>query len=189
MPTLDMLWIPILLSAACVFVASSVVHMVLPIHAGDYRKLPSEDLVRDALRSAQVPPGQYMYPGCDSMKDYGSEELQRKFAEGPVGVLIVRPNGMPDMGKSLLQWFLLCLAISAVVAHLAGFALPRGEATDRVFYVTSLLALLGYAFGCMQDSIWKGVSWKVTTKFVFDGLLYAGVTGATFAWLWPAAAA
>lgn len=29
----------------------------------------------------------------------------------------------------------------------------------------------------------------MTGKFLFDGVLYAAVTGATFAWLWPTAAA
>ena len=43
------LWLPILLSAVIVFVASSILHMVLPIHKSDYRKLPEEERVRDAL--------------------------------------------------------------------------------------------------------------------------------------------
>jgi len=189
MATISMLWLPILLAAAFVFVASSVVHMVLPIHAGDYQKLPNEDLVRQALRDAEVKPGQYMYPGCDSMKEYASEELQKKFAEGPVGVMIVRPDGMPNMGKSLLQWFVVCVLVSLVTAHLATFACEAGAAGGRVFHVTALVALMGYCGGCALDSIWKGVSWAVTGKFLFDGLLYALVTGGTFAWLWPAAAA
>jgi hypothetical protein len=28
--------------------------------------------------------------------------------------------------------------------------------------------------------------WSVTAKNLFDGLLYALVTGGTFGWLWPA---
>ena len=189
MTTLAMLWLPILLSTVFVFLTSSVVHMVLPIHAGDYRKLPNEDLVRAALREAQVPPGQYMYPGCDSMKDFASEQLQQKFAEGPVGVMIVRPDGMPKMGKSLLQWLPVCLLVSLVTAHLATFACATGADGGRVFQFSALVALLGYTGGCALDSIWKGVSWTVTGKFLFDGLLYAAVTGSTFAWLWPTAAA
>ncbi|MCK5945445.1 MAG: hypothetical protein KAI24_25870 [Planctomycetes bacterium] len=188
MTSLALLWLPILLSAVFVFVVSSIVHMVVPIHAGDYKKMPDEDVVRDAIRTAKVPPGQYMYPGCESMKDYGSEVLQQKFAEGPVGVMVVRPNGMPNMGKALLQWFVLCLLISTLVAHLTGFALPPGAAGGKVFHLAALLALLGYAFSSVNDSIWKGVSWTVTGKFVFDGVLYAAATGATFWWLWPAAA-
>ncbi len=188
MTELTMLWLPVLLSAAFVFLASSIVHMVLPIHAGDYRKLPNEDEVREALRSAQIPPGQFMFPGCDSMKEYGSEELREKFDQGPVGVMVMRPNGMPNMGKSLLQWIVVCLAVSALVAHLGGLALAPGADGGRVFHVTGLLALLGYGFSNVNDSIWKGVSWGVTFKFVFDGCLYAAVTALTFWWLWPAAA-
>ena len=38
-PLVD-LWLPILLSAVLVFVASSILHMVIPIHRGDFGKLP-----------------------------------------------------------------------------------------------------------------------------------------------------
>ena len=44
------LWLPILLSAVFVFVASSVLHMVLPIHKGDYKKPPGEDAVLESMR-------------------------------------------------------------------------------------------------------------------------------------------
>ncbi|MCH7746586.1 MAG: hypothetical protein E2P06_04350 [Acidobacteria bacterium] len=46
------LWMPILLSAVFVFVASSILHMVLPYHRSDFAKLPAEDEVRDALLTA-----------------------------------------------------------------------------------------------------------------------------------------
>ena len=36
------LWLPILLSAVFVFVASSIIHMAIPIHKGDYKRLPGE---------------------------------------------------------------------------------------------------------------------------------------------------
>ena len=185
--TLATLWLPILLSAVFVFLVSSVVHMALPIHAGDYQKLSNEDAVLDGLREAKVTPGQYMFPGCDSMKDYGSEEMQRKLAAGPVGTLIVRPLGPPSMGKSLLQWLTVCVVVTIATAHLATAALPAGAAGGEVFHVCGLTALLGYAGGCALDSIWKGVRWGVTCKFLLDGAIYAAVTGATFAWLWPAA--
>lgn len=188
MTTLALLWLPILLSAVFVFIASSVVHMVLPVHAGDYKKLPNEDRVREAMRAAGVGPGQYMLPGCESKQDYTSEALQQRFAEGPVGMLVVRPDGMPNMGKALLQWFVLCLVIGLVTAYLGGIGLAPGAGGAVVFRVTGTAALLGHAFSSVNDSIWKGLSWGVTMKFFFDGVIYALVTGATFAWLWPAAA-
>ena len=46
------LWLPILLSAVIVFVASSIIHMLLPIHKSDYRQLPEEDRVLGTLRAA-----------------------------------------------------------------------------------------------------------------------------------------
>ena len=42
--------IPIVLSAVLVFVASSLVHMVLGYHRADYGRLPKEDEVQAALR-------------------------------------------------------------------------------------------------------------------------------------------
>ena len=43
------LWLPILLSAVAVFLLSSVVHMVLPYHRSDYKKVPSEDAVMEKV--------------------------------------------------------------------------------------------------------------------------------------------
>src|SRR6266851_8791731 len=43
MVSLSALWLPIVLSAVIVFVASSIMYMLLPYHRSDYRKLPEED--------------------------------------------------------------------------------------------------------------------------------------------------
>jgi len=48
------LWLSISAAAVLVFVASSVMHMLLPIHRNDYGQLPGEDQVLDAMRSAGV---------------------------------------------------------------------------------------------------------------------------------------
>ncbi|MFO1031899.1 MAG: hypothetical protein U1F60_12525 [Planctomycetota bacterium] len=186
MTSLPTLWLPILLSAVFVFVASSLVHMVLQLHKGDYRKLPNEDALLDALRNTGTAPGQYMFPGADSMKEMGTPEMGAKFARGPIGTLIVRPGGSMNMGQALGTWFGFCLLIGVLVAYLTGLA--KGPGADGVFRFASAAAALGYAFSSVPDSIWKGVRWSTTARFVFDGLLYALVTGATFAWLWPAAA-
>jgi hypothetical protein len=187
MTTLASLWLPILLSAVFVFVVSSLVHMVLQIHKGDYRKLPNEDAALDAVRAWGTPPGQYMFPCAGSMKEWKTPEMQAKFERGPVGTLIVRDaKGCTNMGKALGQWFLFCLVVSVFVAYVTGLA--RGPGAPGVFRIATVVALLGYAFSSVTDSIWKGVTWSTTVKFLFDGLLYALATGATFAWLWPAAA-
>ena len=180
------LWLPILLSAVFVFIASSIIHMAIPIHKGDFRKIPGEDKVLAEMRAAGLQPGTYMFPGSESMKDCGSPEFIERCKRGPVGFMTVTPSGAPGMGKNLLQWFVYCIGVSVLVAFLAGHVLATGTAGASVFHVTGLAAVLGYAMGAFPESIWKGQKWSITLKFVFDGVVYGVVTGATFGWLWPA---
>ncbi len=63
MISITVLWLPILLSTVIVFSASFIMHIVLAYHKSDYRKLPDEDRVTDALRSAGATPGPaYFFP-------------------------------------------------------------------------------------------------------------------------------
>ena len=95
MVSLTALWLPILLSAVIVFIASSIIHMAIPIHKNDYRKLPDEEKVLDVLRATGVTAGRgYILPFC-SHKDMKSPETVEKFKRGPVGLLTVRPSGAP----------------------------------------------------------------------------------------------
>lgn len=186
MTTLVTLWLPILLSAVFVFIVSSVIHMVVQWHKADCKLMPDEAKVLAGLRSANLSPGTYVFPGCKEMKDLGSPEMRAKFQQGPVGSIVVRPAGMPSMGKSLGQWFLWCLLVSAIVAWLTLQARPPGVPTGEVFKMAFGAAMLGHAFTYVVDTIWKGVSWSTTARFFVDGVLYALTTAATFAWLWPA---
>jgi hypothetical protein len=179
------LWLPILLSAVVVFVASSILHMVLPFHKSDYRKLPEEDKVMDALRAVGVPPGRpYHFPFC-THKEMKSQEAVEKFKRGPIGLLTVIPSGAPAMGKYLGLWFVYCVVVGIFVACLAGRMLAPGTRYPEVFHVAGIAAFLAYGFAQVQDSIWKGQTWGVTGKHVVDGLIYALLTAGTFGWLWP----
>ncbi|MBI5434984.1 MAG: hypothetical protein HZA52_19275 [Planctomycetes bacterium] len=183
------LWLPIVVAAVFVFVASSVVHMVLPIHKNDFAPLPDETKVLEALRPFALKPGGYRFPACTSMKDMQSPEMLEKLRRGPVGMITVFPNGPMAMGKALGQWFVFCLVVATFAAYLGGFSLPRGAEFMTVFRVTTTVAFVGFALSSVTDSIWKGVSWGVTAKFVLDGAIYALAAGAAFGWLWPDAAA
>jgi hypothetical protein len=185
MVPISALWMPILLSAVIVFVASSLLHMVLPYHKSDYRKLPEEDRVVDALRAAGVTPGPVYHFPHTTHKDMKSPEVVEKFKRGPIGLLTVIPSGPPAMGKYLGLWFVYCVVVSVVVAIVAGTTLSAGTRYLVVFHLTGLAAFLAYGVGQLQDSIWKGQTWGVTFKHVVDGLIYALVTAGTFGWLWP----
>jgi len=183
------LWLPILLSAVFVFVVSSIIHMVVPIHKNDFKKLPGEDKVCDAIRAGGASPGAYMFPHSASMKEMGSPEMMEKYNKGPVGHMTVLPSGPPAMGKNLVLWFLYSVVISVFVAYIAGLGLDKGVEYMKVFRIAGTVAILGYAFSYVQDSIWKGQPWANTFRYVFDGVIYGLVTAGTFGWLWPGAVA
>ena len=109
------LWLPILVSAVFVFIASSLLHMVIPIHKGDYKKLPGEADLLAAMRGQNVQPGSYMFPCAGSMKEMGTPEHMEKMNQGPVGYMTVIPNGPYAMGKSLGVWFAYSLLIGVFV--------------------------------------------------------------------------
>lgn len=188
MEFLTALWLPILLSAVFVFIVSSVVHMALPHHKADYKPLPGEDEILAAMRAESVPPGDYRFPFCNSMQELQSEEMLKKFNEGPVGVTTILPNGPMPMGKSLLFWFLYTLLISVFVAYLTNLAHVAGAESMPVFRTAGTVAVLAYATASIPESIWKGQSWGTTSRFAFDGILYGLATGIAFGWFWPAAA-
>ncbi len=179
------LWLPILLSAVFVVIASCLICMVTPLHKGDFKKMPGEEKILAEMRAQGLQPGSYRFPMWQSMKDMGSPQMIAKEKLGPVGVATIIPNGGSNMGMSLLLWFLYCLLVGAITAMAAGPVLPLGAAFKSVFHVTGLAALLGYAMGAIPESIWKGQGWSITFKFVFDGVVYGVITGLTFAWLWP----
>ncbi len=179
------LWLPIVLSAVIVFAASSVIHMVLTYHRNDYKKLPAEAAIMDALRPHNLQPGDYFLPHATGPKDLKHPEVMEKFNQGPVALMTVLPNGPPAMGKSLAQWFVFCLIVGIFVAYLAGRTWAPGTPYLAVFRVAGATAFLGYAAAQAMNSIWMGQAWPTTAKHMFDGLLYGLLTAGTFAWLWP----
>lgn len=179
------LWIPIVLSAMVVFLASSVIHMFLTYHQGDFRQVPSEDAVREALRGANIPPGDYAIPRPSSAKAMGEPEFIEKATEGPNAFLTVIPNGLPKMGTSLSQWFVYSLVVGIFAAYVAGHAVEPGADYMPVFRYVGTTAFVGYSLALPQNSIWYHRSWSMTLKSMFDGLVYALLTAGTFAWLWP----
>jgi hypothetical protein len=185
MVTLTALWLPILLSAVIVFVASSVIHMMLPFHRADVRKLADEDAILDALRKAGVAPGQYMFPCAANPKEMSTPEMQERFRKGPVGILHVMPSGPPMMPKHLAQWFVFCLAVGVFAAYLAGRSFGPGAEYLTVFRHAGAVSFLGYVAAHATDPIWKGGSWAVAFRHGIDGLVYSLLTAGVFAWLWP----
>lgn len=178
------LWLPIVLSAIFVFIASSIMHMVLPYHRNDYRKLPDEEKVLGALRGVGLTRGLYIFP-FGTHKEMNSPEMIEKYKRGPVGMMTVLPSAPPVMPKFLGLWFGYCLVVAFFVAYLAWHTVAAGTNYLAVFRVVGTAAFLAYGLGQLSNGIWKGQSWSMTIKEVIDGLVYGLLTAGTFGWLWP----
>ncbi len=179
------LWLPILLAAVLVFVASSVIHMLLKYHQSDFSPVPDEDGVMDALRPFNLPPGEYVIPHAVGRAERESEEFKDKANKGPVAFLNIFPNGMPEMGRSLVEWFIYCVIVGIFAAYIASRIVAPGGDYLEVFRFAGTTAFIGYSLALMQNSIWYKRSWSATLKSMADGLLYGLLTGGAFGWLWP----
>ncbi len=180
------LWLPIVASAAVVFVVSAMVWMVLPHHKKDFARADDEDGLMDAVRKSVSGAGMVYFPWADG-KEMNTEEYRDKVRAGPVGILRVRdPEAVLDMRASLLKSMVLYLAVSLLVAYVAALGLEPGAPYMSVFKVVSTTAFLSYGFVGFQESVWFGLPGSVAFKHALDGLAYALLTAGIFGWLWPA---
>lgn len=183
--SLTSLWLPIVLSAVLVFIASSIVHMVLPYHRTDYGQVPKEDEVMNALRPFNIPPGDYMMPKPGSPADMRSPAFTEKWKRGPVGIITIMPGGTMSMTNQLVGWFIYCLVVSVFAAYLTSRAVPAGAEYLRVSQIASTAAFIAYALGQWPMTIWYRRSVAASLKGTFDGLIYGFLTGGALGWLWP----
>lgn len=180
------LWLPILVAGVLVFVVSAIIHMFLPYHKNDFWKVPGEEGVMDALRPFDIPPGDYVLPHGDGPEAMRSEEFREKVRNGPNAIITILPAGrMLSMGPQFVQWFAYILLVGIVSAYLGGRMLSPGADYLDVFRVTGTVAFASYSMALMHNSIWYWQRWSTTLKSMFDGLIYAALTGGAFGWLWP----
>jgi len=185
MVPLPSLLIPILLAAVLVFVASSLIHMVLGYHRSDFRALPKEADVQAALRGFAIAPGDYLLPSPGGPQGMKSPEFIERRTKGPVAIVTVMPAGEVSMGTNLALWFLYSIIVGVFAAYVAGRALAPGADYLAVFRFAGATAFAGYSLALLQNSIWYSRSWGATLRSMIDGLIYALLTAGTFGWLWP----
>jgi hypothetical protein len=158
--------------------------MVVRHHESDWKGLPGEEGILDALRKARVPRGQYRFPWAEA-RQMQTPEMRKKMAEGPAGFVVYWDRYEVPMGRNMILWFLYLLAVSFLVAYLAGLVLAPGAAASPVFRFVAVAGILAYAAAVVPRSIWWGQPWSATWKDVFDGIVYGLATALVFAWLWP----
>jgi hypothetical protein len=184
MTAIAALWLPILVSAVLVFIASSVIHMAPLWHRGELPAPPDADRLQDAMRPFGLAPGHYMLPRAHTAKECKDPAFVEKLNRGPVLIMTVLRNGPMSMSRPLLQWFACILVVSALAAYLAAATLPADAPYLAVFRVTGTTAFIGYAAATWPESIWYHRPWSTTLKLTLDGLIYGLLTGGAFGWLW-----
>ena len=139
----------------------------------------------DALRAGGITPGRYVTPHMGDRARMQTPEGKALLERGPITYFTVRMPGLPSMGPMMLQSLLSATLISFFVAFLAWHALPPAAAYLDVFRITGTATFMSYALGAISESIWFARPWKSQLLNVVDSLLYAGVAGGIFGWLWP----
>ena len=185
MVTIGSLWMPIVVSAVLVFIASFLAWVVSPHHKSDWKQLPDEEAVRAALNKEKLVPGQYIVPWASSQQEMQGETYIKKATEGPVGILTLREPGPPTMGKSIGMSFVYYVVVSIAVAYVTGRTLAPGTEYMKVFQVAGTVAMLTYGGAFFQAAIWFGRPWGPTLKEVGDAIVYGLLTAGAFGWLWP----
>ena len=178
------LWLPILLSAAAVWIVAAIVWMALPHHKNDFIGLPDEDAFMDSIRKSGIKPGNYLFPDFRTREAMESGKVGKALKEGPVGHLSVWQPPL-SMGGKLAATFIVYLVVSTLIAYLASVALPKTAEFAKVFQVVGTAGILAYSFSFIPSAIWFGAYKRTIVAGIIDGIVCGAITGAIFAWRWP----
>jgi len=98
-----------------------------------------------------------------------------------VGVLSISPSGPINMGRMFGQWFAYSLFIAVLAAYVTGRTHGLGAPFLEVFRESGAVAFCCYVVALWQNWIWWGQGTRFTVTYSLDGVIFALVTGATFA--------
>lgn len=196
MDFLTHLWLPILVSAAAVWIASSLAWMVVGHHKKDWKGIPQEKDFIETIKRMGIPPGNYGFPEfrrCEGLSKEEKKSLWEEMQKNPMGLL--RVWGPINMGRNMLLSLLVYLVASILIAYIGwnsfhdvplfpGSAGPRPE-FSKVMQVLGTAGVLAYCIASLPNDIWFQRSRREVFMGLIDGVVFGLLTGAVFAWLWP----
>ena len=115
-----------------------------------------------------------------------SDEFKSRMQAGPWGSLRILGKA-PNFGSNLVLVLLLYFVVSIFVGYITLPACAFGSGFREVFRVAGATAVLGYCAGGIPNAIFFSKPRRFVLTDFIDGLAYGLMTGAVFAWLWPAA--
>lgn len=169
------LWLPILAAWLATHVLSTLAWTVLPHHKPEWKHLPLEGDVGDALKSAGTAPGQQYLLSTGESHDMDP---------GKCRGMVVLWDHTPSMGKNIGMTLAFFLFAATTIGYLASIALTRETSTLDVFRFTATAGVLAHVAAGIPTIIWFRRKFMMD---LLDGLAYALATGAAFALLWPSA--
>ncbi len=170
-----------ILGGILVFNWGYVAHMVLPLGEMACHQIPDEAAVISTVRTTIKEPGFYLFPGIETSKHPSESEMQawqEKAKKGPVGVLIVRPQGGEGMTPLTLGTE---FGTNIVSALLAALVLSQVRAGASYWTRVGLVTLMGlFAFVTVIVPYWNWYSFPadfVTSEVIEHtvGWLLAGL--------------
>lgn len=182
MVALSSLWLPILISAVLVFIASTFFWMAPFWHRKDYDQAGDDTALVSALSVMRS--GMYMVPSMNWEK--ATPEERAACMKGPTALVLLRnPGSTFSFPGAMGSYFLYCLLMSTLIGYLASISLPAGAHYMQVFRVVSTAGVLAFSFGMIPDSIWYGRPWRASIKGIIDGVIIGLLMAGVFGWLWP----
>lgn len=160
------------------FLWSFLSWMVLPWHESYMKKLPNEEPVAAAIKANVSEPGLYMTPWHEKGADQAA--MQASMKAGPVGVMMLHPQGMDcSMALPLIRAFLMTCLMSLLATYL--LMQTRGLSFYRRMGFVKKVGLVGSLWFIFCNWNWWGYPAMYFVVNVADQLVGWSLVGAAIA--------
>ena len=168
-----------ILGGLVAFVWSSILHvnpLTAPLGLNTFKE--KEDAVLAGLRSQDLSPGLYFFPGMDMSKKMSKEQEDAwtaKFKAGPSGLLLLQPKGGEPMEPRQLVIEFLSTMLCAILAATI-LATTIGSVTSRAI-VVAMMGLFGWLAISVSQWNWYHFPFRFIALDLMDqsiGWLLAG---------------
>lgn len=158
-----------ILGGALVFCAGAFNHMALGLEGRAFKQFDKDEEIQNVFRSQELKPGLYRFPAIDlnaSDKTKEGERWNKKYKEGPSGLLVIVPTnedamGPPQLVAECVTDILAALITAWIVSNLA----PGTPFLWRWAIVFSL-----GLFTWLATSASFGIWYRFPHDFIHDGL-------------------
>lgn len=143
------------LGGLAVFAWGALSHMVLGLTDEAFKPLPNEPAVMAAIAENVKEPGIYFFPfgmDIDPSDEGAMEAFEKRYMEGPNGILLRGPDGEKHMGARQLAYeYVACFAAALIASIVVAAMGTKRDLFTKVLVVTLLGA---FAWLSQNASYW-----------------------------------